>query len=158
MPERPRILYLIESRVGLRFDEKALSAPLQGRIVQLIRAERRIESLEEEVAGLSRRRRNYLLLLFGSLFVGALGFVLGALSLLREVVIGPGLGPGLLAVLGALGIFDVDYHVLVAERRLRLESQFVLTEIARLSVAFDAEVETVARAVAVEVPEPRPLD
>ncbi len=156
MPERPKILYLLESKVGLRFDEKKLSAPLQGRIIQLLRAERRIDFLQEDVEGLSRRRRNYLLLLFGSLLVGALGLVLGVTSLLAGYL---GTLPALVSILAALGIFDVDYRVIMVERRLRLESQDTLLEIAQLSVAFDAEVDTLARAVAVEIPGTRrPVD
>ncbi len=130
--------------------------PLQGRIVELMRFERRLENFKEEVVRLHRMRRNLLLFVVGSVVVGFLGAVLGLVGLIDGNL---GWIQGVLALWGGISIFIVDSRIVVFVRRLELTVRARTSEIARLTVAFDSELENVSRQVLQEPPQTRrPLD
>lgn len=156
MPERPRILYVLESMIGFRIREQELSIPLQERVVQLMRVEKRMEHLKEEIVALNRKRRGLTVFVVASAVSGGVGIIVGGLFLLR---INPPLLHASLSIWAGIGVFLVDYYILRFTRRLQLLVLENESEIARLAVTYDQGLESLSSQVLQEPPATRlPLD
>lgn len=156
MPERPRILYVLESMIGFRIREEELSIPVQERVVQLMRVERRMEHLKEEIEALNRKRRNLVVFVLASVVAGAVGIIEGLLYLLRS---NPALLQGSLSIWSGIGVFAVDYYLVMFSWRLQRVVHENEEEIARLAVTHDQGLESLSHQVLQEPPATRlPLD
>jgi hypothetical protein len=156
MPERPRILYVLESMIGFRIREQELSIPLQERVVQLMRVEKRMEHLKEEIEALNRKRRALVWFVVASGVAAGVGIIVGGLFLLR---INPPLLQAGLSIWAGIGVFVVDFYILRFNWRLQWIVHENEEEIARLAVTYDQGLESLSHQLLQEPPATRlPLD
>ncbi len=156
MPERPRILYVLESMIGFRIREQELSIPVQERVVQLMRVEKRMEHLKEENEALGRKRRGLVVFVVASGVGGVVGILIGGLLLLKS---NPAYLQAGLSIWAGIGVFAVDYYIFRFTRRLQWIVHENEEDIARLAVTYDQGLESLSHQVLKEPPATRlPLD
>lgn len=148
MPDRPSVLSIIESKVGFEIVGARLSAPLQSKIIELQRGQARIDSLRFDIESVNGKRTNYLVLLFGTMAFGAFGVILGLTGLFQGFL--GNLGASL-TIVASIGIFVGDYYIAQIDTRLHSVNLVSITQLAHLSIDFDAQLENVARAVLSEL-------
>ncbi len=141
------VLSLIEAREGIRINENRLSMRLQDRIRQVDAMLVVFDHLKQEVDLMAERRRRRLIILFGTMAFGVVGFgfalngvVKGYLDFLGVV----------LSFGAAIGIFIVDYHILGIERRLHWKERRNSRELNGLTLDLDASLDRIYHEVVTE--------
>ena len=156
MTERPKVLNVLESMIGFRVREQELSIPIQERILQLMRVDRRMEHLREENGALNRRRLALNVFVVASGVVGGVGIVVGGLLLLRSYSF---LLEAALSIWAGIAVFLVDYYIMRFTWSVRHIVHEKESDIARLAVTFDQGLENLSHQMLAEPPPTRlPLD
>ena len=141
------VISLIEAREGIRINENRLSMRLQDRIRQVDAMLVVFDQLKQEVVLMAQARRRRLMILFGSLVFGVVGFGFGLNGVFQGYLDFVGV---VLSFGASLGIFVVDYYILGLERKLHWKERRNSKELNGLTLDLDASLDRIYHEVVSE--------